>query len=174
MKRKILFITLIIISISSTTFTILKPFYNSKIIDNIQTDTFYKWIILGILIEFLIKIQMFIIRNLKVKSKNLFTEKIQFDLIEKLCLKTKSAREKNNSAYEIIKNDSKEISSFYTGTIIDGISLSLKIIFASIVLAKFNFVFFICVFFLSILAYFFHFKKMELCKRNTNKSILIH
>ena len=52
MKRKILFITLIIISISSTTFTILKPFYNSKIIDNIQTDTFYKWIILGILIEF--------------------------------------------------------------------------------------------------------------------------
>ena len=43
MKRKILFITLIIISISSTTFTILKPFYNSKIIDNIQTDTFYKW-----------------------------------------------------------------------------------------------------------------------------------
>lgn len=159
MKRKILFITLIIISISSTTFTILKPFYNSKIIDNIQTDTFYKWIILGILIEFLIKIQMFIIRNLKVKSKNLFTEKIQFDLIEKFCLKTKSAREKNNSAYEIIKNDSKEISSFYTGTIIDGISLSLKIIFASIVLAKFNFVFFICVFFLSILAYFFHFKK---------------
>lgn len=159
MKRKILFITLIIISISSTAFTILKPFYNSKIIDNIQTDTFYKWIFLGILIEFLIKIQMFIIRNLKVKSKNLFTEKIQFDLIEKFCLKTESAREKNNSAYEIIKNDSKEISSFYTGTIIDGICLSLKIIFASIVLAKFNFVFFICVFFLSILAYFFHFKK---------------
>lgn len=94
MKRKILFITLIIISISSTAFTILKPFYNSKIIDNIQTDTFYKWIILGILIEFLIKIQMFIIRNLKVKSKNLFTEKIQFDLIGKFCLKTESAREK--------------------------------------------------------------------------------
>lgn len=159
MKRKILFITLIIISISSTAFTILKPFYNSKIIDNIQTDTFYKWIILGILIEFLIKIQMFIIRNLKVKSKNLFTEKIQFDLIEKFCLKTESAREKNNSAYEIIKNDSKEISSFYTGTIIDGICLSLKIIFASIVFAKFNFILFICVFFLSILAYFFHFKK---------------
>lgn len=159
MKRKILFITLIIISISSTAFTILKPFYNSKIIDNIQTDTFYKWILLGILIEFLIKIQMFIIRNLKVKSKNLFTEKIQFDLIEKFCLKTESAREKNNSAYEIIKNDSKEISSFYTGTIIDGICLSLKIIVASIVLAKFNFVFFICIFFLSILAYFFHFKK---------------
>lgn len=147
MKRKILFITLIIISISSTAFTILKPFCNSKIIDNIQTDTFYKWIILGILIEFLIKIQMFIIRNLKVKSKNLFTEKIQFDLIEKFCLKTESAREKNNSAYEIIKNDSKEISSFYTGTIIDEISLSLKIIFASIVLAKFNFVFFyLCIF----------------------------
>ena len=111
MKRKILFITLIIISISSTAFTILKPFYNSKIIDNIQTDIFYKWIILGILIEFLIKIQTFIIRNLKIKSKNLLTEKIQFDLIEKFCLKTEPDREKNNSAYEIIKNDSKEISS---------------------------------------------------------------
>lgn len=159
MKRKILFITLIIISISSTAFTILKPFYNSKIIDNIQTDIFYKWIILGILIEFLIKIQTFIIRNLKIKSKNLLTEKIQFDLIEKFCLKTEPDREKNNSAYEIIKNDSKEISSFYTGTVIDGICLLLKIIFASVVLAKFNCVFFVCVFVVSILAYFFHFKK---------------
>lgn len=159
MKRKILFITLIIISISSTLFTILKPFYNSKIIDNIQNDTFYKWIILGILIEFLIKIQMFLIRNLKIKSKNLFTEKIQFDAIEKFCLQTEPTREKNNSAYEIIKNDSKEISLFYTGTVTDAVCLSLKIIFSSIVLAEFNFVFFIFMLFLSIFAYFFHFKK---------------
>lgn len=69
-KEKISITILFLWSIISTALSIFQPFVNGKLIDNLLTNDFFKWITVAILTVFFIKLITFFIANIKIKLSN--------------------------------------------------------------------------------------------------------
>lgn len=159
-KEKISITILFLWSIILTGLSIFQPFVNGKLIDNLLTNDFYKWISIAIFTVFFIKLITFFIANIKIKLGNSIKKNLQFNLIEIFSLKTENERTLNDTIYEVIKSDTQQISTFYTNTTVTVCCNILKILAASYFLVKFNVVFFIIVLILSSAVYYLYFRNI--------------